>query len=147
MRSDRFVGVALASWLVVAGCGSDSNASDGGGGSGGGGSGSCADPTGAGTMHLSVMQDETWTAAASPHVLPYDTTFYATVTLEPCAVVQIGADKTLTVSPGRIVAKGTAQQPIAFTRLDPANPWAVIRALAGGTLDLEYVGLLGGGDP
>jgi hypothetical protein len=146
MLSDRFVVAALASWLALAGCGPGSNASDGGGGSGGGGT-SCVDPTGAGTMHLSVMQDETWTAAASPHVLPYDTTFYATVTLEPCAVVQIGAGKTLTVSPGRIVAKGTADQPIAFTRLDPANPWAVIRALSGGTLDLEYVGLLGGGDP
>jgi hypothetical protein len=142
MHSDRWVGAALASLLALAGCGKSNGNSDGGGGSGG-----CVDPTGAGTMHSSIMQDETWTAAASPHVLPYDVTFYATVTLEPCALVRIGAGKTLTVSPGRIVAKGTEQQPIAFARLDPANPWASMRALSGGTLDLEYVGIIGGGDP
>jgi hypothetical protein len=146
MFCDRSTVTVLLALVALSGCGADSNGSDGGGGAGGG-SGDCVEPTGAGTMHNSIMADETWTAAASPHVLPYDTTIYATVTLEPCAVVRIGAGKTITVSPGRIVAKGTEQHPIAFAPLDPANPWAQIRALAGGTLDLEWVGLLGGGDP
>jgi hypothetical protein len=147
MHPKRWFVAALASFVMVAGCGADSNGSDGGGGSGGGSSGDCVEPTGAGTMHNSIMADETWTAAASPHVLPYDTTIYATLTIEPCAVVRIGAGKTVTVSPGRIIAKGTEQHPIAFAPLDPNAPWASIRAFAGGALDFEWVGLLGGGDP
>ncbi|MCU1278358.1 MAG: hypothetical protein JWM53_1904 [bacterium] len=146
MGSDCRMFAALAS-LLLAGCGdSNTNNNDGGGGSGG--SSDCVDPTGAGTMHSSIMQDETWTAAASPHLLPYDTTFYATVTLEPCTLVKIGAAKTLTVGAGgRIVAKGVDGRPVAFVPMDSAAPWAVIRALGGGTLDLEYTGLVGGGDP
>ncbi|MCU1278407.1 MAG: Fibronectin type domain protein [bacterium] len=131
--------------MLLGGCSPDSSAGDGGAD---GGSSDCVEPTGPGTMHGSIMQDETWTAAASPHVLAADTTFYATVTLEPCTEVRIGAGKTLTVGAGgRIVAKGTAARPVAFVRLDPAAPWAAIRALGGGTLDLEYTGLVGGGDP
>jgi hypothetical protein len=46
---------------------------------------------------------------------------------------------------GRIVARGDADHVIGFVGSDPAQPWASIRA-NGGTLDLEYTGLVGGGD-
>jgi hypothetical protein len=144
--------VLCTTLLVFAGCGNGSNGSDGGGGAGGGGGGGgssdCVDPTGAGTMHGSITQDETWTAAASPHVIPFDINIGATVTLEPCAEVKIAGGATLSViANGRIAAKGTAAQPVAFIPIDATKPWAQIRALDGGRLDLEYTGLLGGGDP
>src|SRR5260370_16121242 len=54
----------------------------------------CVEPTGAGTMHSdSITQPETWTAAASPHVLANDTNISAPITVEPCAVVLIGPQK------------------------------------------------------
>ena len=130
-------------FAALAGCGSPANnpAPDGG-------SGDCVEPTGAGTMHGSISSDETWTAAASPHLLPYDTEITATVTLEPCTEVRIGAGKTITVTGnGRIVAKGVDGRPVAFVPMDTAQPWASMRAEAGGRLDLEYTGLVGGGDP
>src|SRR6476661_4632268 len=70
----------------------------------------CTAPTGAGTMHAStISQPETWTAAGSPHVVPYDLTISATVTIEACSTVQVGPGKTITLATGgRIVAAGTA---------------------------------------
>jgi len=53
----------------------------------------CPKSTGPGTAHQSVNADETWTAAASPHTLKYDTTIYATVTIEACAEVLIAAGR------------------------------------------------------
>src|SRR5256885_5877906 len=48
----------------------------------------CATPTGPGTEHAtSITADETWTAAASPHVIVYDLDVKgATLTIEPCAM-------------------------------------------------------------
>lgn len=144
MHCLRFVAMAL---LCVPACGS----SDNGGADGGSddaGSGECATPTGAGTTHgASVTQAETWTAAASPHILPTDTTISAAITLEPCALVRIAAGATVTVGAGgSIVAAGTETRPVAIAPRD-SSPWASIRAINGGTLSLTYTGVLGGGDP
>jgi len=107
----------------------------------------CVTPTGAGTTHGSITQPETWTAAASPHVVPFDVEIGATVTLEACAVVLIAAGATVTVQAGgSLVAQGTAQQPVAIMARDSA-PFASIRALDGGTLSLTYTTVAGGGDP
>ena len=71
----------------------------------------CAAPTGPGTEHrATITADETWTAAASPHLVPTALAIRATVTLEPCAVVRVAEASTITVgdsvTPGRIVALG-----------------------------------------
>jgi hypothetical protein len=144
MRVGAWLSVGSASLLAFAGCGdSPSNpAPDMAMAS------ACVDPTGPGTMHPgSITQNETWTAAASPHVLAQDTSITAVVTLEPCTLVLVGPAKTISVfGAGSIVAKGTASQPVGFAALDTTKPWAAIRASAGGTLRFEYTGLLGGGD-
>jgi len=108
----------------------------------------CPPLTGAGTLHGgSVTSAETWTAATSPHDLPFDMTISAAVTIEACAVVRIGNDKTLTVvANGSIVASGTPGLPVTIERLDPANSWASIRAI-GGTLTFRHAVIRGGGDP
>ena len=109
---------------------------------------SCTAPTGAGTVHGgSVSADETWTEAASPHILMYDTSVYATLTLEPCAVVRLPAGKTITINPGgAIIGAGAVGQPVTFEPLVAGAPWATIRAV-GGDLSLTHAVLRGGGDP
>src|SRR5687767_1186760 len=73
----------------------------------------CAATAGPGTMHGGSVGTggvaETWTAAASPHLLPFDTSVYAPITLEPCAVVRIAARRTISIQPaGALVAAGEA---------------------------------------
>ncbi|CAN5613805.1 hypothetical protein BH09MYX1_BH09MYX1_62770 [soil metagenome] len=109
----------------------------------------CTAPTGAGTKHAAnITADETWTAAASPHVIPYDMSIRATVTLEPCATVQIAKQITVSLDqPGSVlVAKGEAGRPVTITALDPKTPWAKLRLFNGGTTSLTYTNVDGGGD-
>jgi hypothetical protein len=117
---------------------------------------SCSAPTGAGTMHgMNVMADETWTAAASPHIVTTSIGVRgATLTIEPCAVVRIRAGHFITVgqtpggAPAALVAHGgDSTREIKFERDDPAMPWASIRAFPTGTVDFEHVRLSGGSDP
>jgi hypothetical protein len=150
--------VALAGVVGVAGVGCNSSTSSGGvtpgtdGGSdapsGDAGPAACPAPTGSGTTHATrITADETWTAAGSPHIVPADLTISAKVTVEPCAEVRIAAAKQLAVAPGgSVVAHGTASQPIHFTAQDPSAPFASLSG-SGGTLDLAYVSIDGGGDP
>lgn len=108
----------------------------------------CAAPTGAGTMHgASVNAAETWTAAASPHVVPYDTSLYAALTIEPCAVVRLAAGVTVTINPsGSLIAAGAAGTPVTIEALVAGRAWASIRSL-GGTLSLSHAVVRGGGAP
>jgi hypothetical protein len=127
-----------------AGAGATVNA---GGEAGSGPSGSkCVEPTGEGTTHgTSVTKNETWTAADSPHLVPDGTSIDATVTIEACAVVRIGAGKDVRVS-GALVTLGEAQQSVRIERLDAAEAWGAISSSnAGGTLDLAYTSITGGG--
>ena len=107
----------------------------------------CAPLSGEGTVHgASVNEDETWTAQGSPHFLPFDTSIYATLTLEPCVVVRIAEERTVTVGvDAAIIAAGTEQQPILIEP-DGAVNWASIR-LIGGTARLSYTRIVGGGAP
>jgi hypothetical protein len=106
--------------------------------------------TGSGpTLHTtgSVTGAETWTAAASPHVLTTDVTVYGTLTLEPCAVLRIAARKTITLSAtGMFLAEGTASEPIRIGADDGAHPFAQIRSL-GAPIRLAHVTADGGGEP
>ncbi len=108
---------------------------------------SCTAPTGAGTMHTSVVADETWTAAASPHVIasPLSIGTGATVTLEACAVVRIAAGTGVLVE-GALVANGTATEPVTIERL-ASGAWSMLEVRDGGTLSLAYTEVSGGGDP
>lgn len=124
------------------------------------GRGSCAEPTGAGTDHTgTITADETWTADASPHRIPSALDVLATVTIEPCAVVQIGAQVYVSVgdtdAAGAIVAHGEVStkgggdvdvRPVVFDRLDPSARWGQILVQAGGHVDLSIAALLHGGD-
>jgi hypothetical protein len=107
----------------------------------------CTKPTGPGTPHQSVNAAETWTAAGSPHTLAYDTTIYATLTLEPCAEVLVAPGRIITVrGQGTIVARGSATKRIHIGPLTAGQPYGQIRSL-GVPLDLAYLDIDGGGAP
>lgn len=123
------------------------NSEDPGGGVSPGGN-ACPEMTGAGTEHAAnISAAETWTAAASPHVIPNGMNIEAQVTLEPCAVVKVAADAVITLRPnGSIVANGTSDKPVTIEQRDPGQPWGQIRTI-GGTLALTHTKLIGGGAP
>jgi hypothetical protein len=108
---------------------------------------SCPTPTGAGTTHdgTTIEADTTWTAEGSPHLVTFTPIIAATATLTiaPCAEVRFVAGYGLQVR-GKLVAKGTATQPIAFKPADAAKPFGALY-LDGGTADLAYATLTGGG--
>ena len=102
------------------------------------------------TMHTtgSVRTDEVWAAADNPHVVPLDVTITATLTLEPCVEVQVGAQHSLTVRQGgALVAEGTAAQPIRIHAIDAAAPFAQLHTAPGGTIRLVHTTVEDGGDP
>ena len=110
----------------------------------------CPAPTHGPTTHgggsTSDPASDVWTADGSPHILPYDTTIYKTVTLEPCAEVRIAAGRQITVR-GSLVAEGTATRPIHIGAKDAGQPFANLRTLPPATLRLAYVTIDGGGTP
>ena len=107
----------------------------------------CVAPTGAGTMHASISAPETWTAAASPHVIPFDINIAAAVTIEPCAVVRIAVGKTVSVQAGgALIAAGAAGRPVTIDSVVAGMAWSTIRAI-GGDSSLTHAIVRGGGDP
>jgi hypothetical protein len=107
-------------------------------------------PDGGATVHGSgnVAGNETWTAADSPHVVPYDTSIDGTLTIEPCAEVLIAEGKSITVgSTGKLVAEGLVTKPIHIGARDPSKPFARISAGGGGTIRLAHATVDNGGDP
>ena len=121
----------------------------------------CAAPTGAGTEHKNdITADETWTAAASPHRITFNTRILANVTIEPCAVVTVDEGYTITVGSsdkvGVLRAKGErgvdgAGKPVRREVLvrasDPAKPWGSISIATKGSVDLETVTLADAANP
>lgn len=107
----------------------------------------CAAPSGAGTPHDgdTITTDTTWTAAGSPHVITYTPVVKAgaTLTIEPCAVVQIAGGYGLDVE-GTLTAVGDLNRHITITASDAANPWTDLHVV-GGFADLEYVDVSNGG--
>jgi hypothetical protein len=126
--------------------GSDSASVDAG--DDGGSPPACTPPTGTGTMHPgAITTAQTWTAAGSPHVLPYDASVSAAITLEACAVVRIAAKATITFGPGGdLIANGTAAQPVTIEATNAQMPFASLRFI-GGTAHLAYTTITQGGDP
>jgi len=108
----------------------------------------CITPTGAGTVHgTSLAAAETWTEAASPHIIMNDTTVSAAITLEPCAVVRIEGGRTVTIGAGGTIrANGLPGLPVTFERLTAATAYGPLRAI-GGSLSLTHTIVRGGGNP
>jgi hypothetical protein len=104
-------------------------------------------PSGTGTDHLnSITTNETWTATASPHRLPYDLIISATLTIEPCAVVQIAEDKEIRIDQkGALIAAGRPGSAVTIERKD-TKAWRRI-LIQGGTLSLSHAVVRGGGYP
>jgi hypothetical protein len=103
---------------------------------------------GTGTKHSAPpTADETWTAAASPHVIEASLSIPAgrTITLEPCAVVQMKGAVGMLVE-GKLLALGTATQPIRIERGDAATAWTTIETRPGAELRLAHVTVEGGGN-
>lgn len=109
----------------------------------------CVPPTKGPTMHGGgsiSLPDEVWTADTSPHILPFDTTIYKTVTVEPCAEVLIADGKTLTVR-GKLVAEGTPSKRIHIGGKDAGKPFRTIGTVGAGptSIRLAYATIDGGG--
>src|SRR5262245_6139942 len=107
----------------------------------------CPPPSAGPTMAADVTSDATWAADAGPYIVDHDISIRATLTLEPCTELQIGAGVGITVrDAGRVVGMGTESQPIHFGRRDPDAAWGNIRIYEGGPLELAYTVIEGGGD-
>ena len=132
---------ATLSLTLLAACSAPSGQPDGSVAS------TCTAPTGAGTSHEGTLSgSETWTAAASPHLVTFDlgVPTGATLTIEPCAVVQVKPGYSIVVE-GHLVAAGTASQPIDLGPSDATQPWAYLQVIAPGTVTLAYATIHGGG--
>ncbi len=109
---------------------------------------SCAAPTGGPTTHAggTISANETWTAAASPHLLTGDETIAkgTTVTIEACATVQIAEGHYIYVN-GSLVAQGTTSGPITIGQQTTGKRWTSIEITDPGTVDLAYTTISGGG--
>lgn len=75
-----------------------------------------------------------WTVANSPYVLAESLTVAAgaTLTIEPGVTVLFGQGRSMNVA-GRLIAEGTAQAPITFTRNAGATSWVQLNFLANAT--------------
>jgi len=113
----------------------------------------CKAPTGPGTLHKGdVAENEVWTAEGSPHIVEYDVSVRngAKLTIEPCAIVELEADRHLNVAypitpnKGTLVAEGTAEKPIVFRGRAGAK-WSSVHVNAPGTVRLAHVTMEGGG--
>lgn len=118
----------------------------------------CEEPTGEGTdVGSSITSDETWDYAGSPYRISFQTAVTATLTLEPCTVVELEEGTHLYVGndpeEGEIIAHGEVVgdageevvRPVIFRPLTTGTYWGQIGVDPTGRLDFEYVRLLGGG--
>lgn len=108
---------------------------------------SCPEPTDGPTMVGDITSDTTWSAAGSPYIIDHDISVRATLTLEPCTQVQIGAAKSVIVrDAGSIVGIGTEDTPIRIGAVDPEQPWAQIHVYHGNLIQLAHATIEDGGE-
>jgi hypothetical protein len=114
---------------------------------------SCPTTTSGPTFHkYDVGPNEVWTAEAGPHIVEYDVSVRngATLTIEPCAEVQVAKGKHIQVAypgtpnTGKLVAKGTAKRPITIKGKD-GERWADLNVHAPGSAEFSYVRFEDGG--
>jgi hypothetical protein len=81
----------------------------------------------------------TWTVTVRPG---------ATLTIEPCAVVELAPDQSIAVdgdAASRLVARGEPDRPVRFVRADPVQAWGSLNAFAPAIIDLAHVEIDGAG--
>lgn len=109
---------------------------------------SCPAPTGPGTDHPAgdIRDDQIWRAADAPHRTLGDITIRETgsVTIEPCAEVQLRTDAYLYVH-GRLVARGEADRPIVFRPKVDGERFASVFIRTAAPAEFAYVTIEGGG--
>lgn len=138
--------------MVLVGCAEPDN--------GGGACPALTKPRSGGVSHRTLTGDEvteTWKASDSPHIVNYRSVMYSELTIEPCAYVLVEHGANFTVARGgKLIALGTAEQPIVFDRYEEDIPWGQIETSyqesngeapdeIGGRVELAYVTLNGGG--
>ena len=154
MRGACLFGLGLAA-LVIAACG------DGSGDDGDddpvadAAPAGCAEPKGTTVTHsATISADETWEGDGVTHSVPSNLAIAsATVTIEACAIVSMGAGASITVrgDPGAganaaLIASGSPDRIVSFVRADPAEPWGILRGYdESGLIELHYTELHGGG--
>lgn len=114
----------------------------------------CPTETSGPTMHAGdIDEDQTWSAETSPHVITGTVRVRsgATLTVAPCAQVQLAANTGIhvafpgTPNSGALVAEGTERRPIVFESVAADVRWDRIYVVAPGTLRLAHATLRAGG--
>lgn len=112
----------------------------------------CPTPTGAPIEHgTNITKDETWGPGLHRVKFTVGVRSNATLTIAPCAVVQISPNYGIYVGTGnmgdggKLIAKGTADQPIVIERFTAGTAWADVLVNPKGYADLAYVTIRGGG--
>jgi hypothetical protein len=82
----------------------------------------------------SITVDTTWTAAGSPYVISNNLTVVAgvTLTIEPGVTLLFDQGRGMTIN-GRLLAEGTTEAPITFTRNVGATTWSQLAFTANNT--------------
>jgi hypothetical protein len=108
----------------------------------------CPPPTGAGTLHGTLVPGDHWTVAGNPHIITFDVALNAgTLTLDPCVVVRVREGYNIRIgnnaggATATITALGTPFLPIVFESEDPTKYWGTLRIYPTGQADLESVTL------
>lgn len=111
----------------------------------------CGQPSGLVLTHSNnIAASETWVGGGVTHRIPnsISITGNAVVTIEPCAIVELGPGVWLTVRDNaRLVSAGTsATSFVVFRRSNPNQPWGTLRGYTPTSLiNLRWTYLQGGG--
>ncbi len=111
----------------------------------------CGEPNGTVVTHSSdITVSETWIGAGVTHRLPNSISIRgsAVVTIEPCAIVELGPGVWLTVRDNAsLVSAGTSDTNfVIFRRSDLNQPWGTLRGFhSTSMIDLNWTRLVGGG--
>jgi hypothetical protein len=115
------------------------------------GAASCAAPSGTVVTHsTNIAANETWAGNGVTHSVPNAISINApaTVTIQPCAYVSLGAGVSISVNTGAsLVAAGTGPAgSISFAPANATQPWGILRGLGSPSLiDLSWTTLEGAG--
>ena len=111
----------------------------------------CGEANGTVITHASdISVSDTWVGAGVTHRLPFSISIRgsAIVTIEPCAIVELGPGAWLTVrDTARLVSAGTGSDSfVVFRRSNPTAAWGTLQGYHDTTMiDLSWTRLQGGG--
>jgi hypothetical protein len=111
----------------------------------------CGQPSGSVVTHVAnIAASETWAGDGVIHRVPtsLSITGSAAVTIDPCAIVELGPGVTISVRDNaRLVAAGASSlRTVTFRRSDASQAWGTLRGFTATSLiDLRFTLLQGGG--